>query len=229
MVELPCGTYMERDSLVHRLDARFKLITFIAGIVVILLCSQWWSYIALAAGIAIVGRAGELSARELLMPIARMWVFLIIILLMNFAFFTGENPLFALGPLAPSNEGLEQGIHIIANVALILVWGNILTMTTPPVALTGAFEFMFRPLQLFRIPVSTLSLIISVAIQFIPTLLEETAAIRKAQIARGANFESRNLLKKAQCIIPLVVPVLIAAFRRADELSQAMEARGYRG
>ena len=116
----------------------------------------------------------------------------------------------------------------MVNVALVVVWGNMLTTTTSPIALTDALESLFKPLALVRVPVKTVSLIISVAIQFIPTLLEETAAIRMAQTARGARFESKNLLHKAQAVVPLVVPVFVSAFRRADELSMAMEARGYR-
>ena len=226
---LPTGTYVERDTPVHRLDSRVKLLVFIAGIAAIVLCPTWWLYAVILALFALVGRAAHLSLREFAMPLRRLWVFIAVIFAMNCLFFGEGDPLFAAGPVRVTLAGVEQGARIAVNVALVVVWGNMLTTTTSPVALTDALESLFKPLSLLRVPTKTLSLILSVAIQFIPTLLEETAAIRKAQIARGAQFESKNLLRKAQAVVPLVVPVFVSAFRRADELATAMEARGYRG
>ena len=116
-----------------------------------------------------------------------------------------------------------------ARLALILVLSNVLTCTTPPLEITGAIQTLLSPLRLVRLPVEDIAMILSVAVQFIPTLLEETDTIRKAQIARGARFESRRLHERAQAMLPLIVPIFLSAFKRADELAMAMEARGYRG
>ena len=110
-----------------------------------------------------------------------------------------------------------------------LVLSNVLTCTTPPLEITGAIQTLLSPLRLVRLPVEDIAMILSVAVQFIPTLLEETDTIRKAQIARGARFESRRLHERAQAMLPLIVPIFLSAFKRADELAMAMEARGYRG
>ena len=243
MRELPTGTFINRDSAVHRADARLKLVLFIAGVVYIVCCSAWWMYLIAAAALVALTFAARLKPGELLMPIARAWPFLVIIAAMNFLFFgaggaggagvagsAGEagEALFALGPLAPSLAGLEQGVRVALNVGFVLVLGGVFTMTTSPTAITTALEFLLKPLGLLHVPVRTVSLIVSVAIQFIPTLLEETTAIKQAQTARGAAFDSPNLLKRAAAIAPLVVPIFVAAFRRADELALAMEARGYR-
>lgn len=225
---LPTGTFIDRDSLIHRADARVKFVAFIAGVIYIVCCSQWWMYLIAAVAVGAVGIASKLAPSELLMPLLRAWPFIVVIAVMNFLFFGSEGVLFSFGPLAPSLAGLEQGVRIGFNVAFVLVLGGALTMTTSPTAITAALECLLRPLGLLHVPVRTVSLIVSVAIQFIPTLLEETAAIKQAQTARGAAFESRNVLARAAAIAPLVVPIFVAAFRRADELSLAMEARGYR-
>ena len=122
-----------------------------------------------------------------------------------------------------------QGAHVLLRVLLLLLLGNLLTATTSPLAMTDAFQVLLSPLGLLKIPVGQIAMILSVAIQFIPTLFEEADAIRKAQTARGARFDSPKLRHKAAAVLPLAVPIFLAAFKRADELSLAMEARGYRG
>ena len=121
-----------------------------------------------------------------------------------------------------------QGVHTVVRVVLLLIFSGLVTATTAPLAMTGAMELLFSPLSLVRIPVGQIAMILSVAVQFVPTLLEEADAIAKAQTARGAGFDSRRLRDRAGALAPLVVPVFLAAFKRADELSLAMEARGYR-
>src|SRR5690606_9712290 len=127
-----------------------------------------------------------------------------------------------------SRGGMEQGFRVVGNVVLILVLGNLLTMTTLPTQVTAALASLIKPLKFIGVPTEEVAMILSIAIQFIPTLMEETELIKMAQIARGARFESRKLPERAASFIPLVVPVFISAFRRAEELALAMEARGYR-
>lgn len=148
---------------------------------------------------------------------------------MNAFFYSSDDCLFSIGLISISRTGLIQGLHIAVNVSLVIIWGNILISTTSPMELTDAISFYLSPLRLIKIPTEEITLILSVSMQFVPILLNEAKSIKTAQIARGAEFESKNLLKKAKCILPLIVPVFLTAFKRADELSQAMEARGYRG
>lgn len=152
----------------------------------------------------------------------------LLVLLMNLCFFSPDDAWFSLWIFTPSPAGLAQGLNVVLRVLFILVFSNILTLTTAPLELTGAIELLLSPLRLLRIPVGQVAMILSVAIQFIPTLFEETDMIRKAQTARGAKFDSRRLLDKAGAVAPLAVPIFLSAFKRADELSLAMEARGYR-
>ena len=128
----------------------------------------------------------------------------------------------------PSMQGLVQGANVVLRVVLILILSNVLTTTTAPLKLTDGMERLLSPLRVIRVPTEQVAMIISVAIQFIPTIFEETDMIRKAQMARGARFDSRNYFEKAKAVMPLVIPIFLAAFKRADELSLAMEARGYR-
>ena len=125
--------------------------------------------------------------------------------------------------------GIVQGAQVTVRLALILVMSNVLTCTTPPLEITGAIQTLLSPLRLVRLPGEDIAMILSVAVQFIPTLLEETDTIRKAQIARGARFESRRLHARAQAMLPLIVPIFLSAGGRAVELAMSMEARGYRG
>ena len=153
------------------------------------------------------------------------WFFLLIFA-MNALFFATDDAIWHWWILTLSVPGIVQGAQVTVRLALILVMSNVLTCTTPPLEITGAIQTLLSPL---RLPVEDIAMILSVAVQFIPTLLEETDTIRKAQIARGARFESRRLHERAQAMLPLIVPIFLSAFKRADELAMAMEARGYRG
>ena len=163
-----------------------------------------------------------------LSPIRRLWVFFIVIFLMNALFFSAENPRFSWWIVSLSDEGMRQGARVMLNVCFIMVLGNVLTSTTTPIDMTAALSSLLKPLRLLRVPVEDVAMIICVAIQFVPTLLEEADLIKKAQTARGARFESSKLTERALSYLPLLIPIFLSAFRRADELSTAMEARGYR-
>lgn len=157
-----------------------------------------------------------------------MWLFFLVIFLMNALFFDSADRICSWWIFSLSHGGLVQGANVVLRVMLIIIISNIFTCTTDTAEITFALNSLIKPLKFIRVPVEDVAMIISIAIQFIPTLLEETDTIRKAQTARGARFESKRLLEKAASITPLVIPIFISAFRHADELSQAMEARGYR-
>jgi len=171
----------------------------------------------------------RLRLKDVLSSAWRLRWFFVTIFLMNLCFFSPDDPWLQWWIFTPSASGLLQGVHVVTRVFLLLVMSNLLTATTSPLAMTDAFRVLLWPFGLVRLPVGQIAMILSVAMQFIPTLFEEADAIRKAQTARGARFDSRRLSQKAAAVLPLAVPIFLAAFKRADELSLAMEARGYRG
>ena len=189
----------------------------------------WLGYALLLAVTAAVVAICGLPLRTALASVARMGWFFLLIFAMNALFFSTDDAIWHWWILTLSVPGIVQGAQVTVRLALILVMSNVLTCTTPPLEITGAIQTLLSPLRLVRLPVEDIAMILSVAVQFIPTLLEETDTIRKAQIARGARFESRRLHERAQAMLPLIVPIFLSAFKRADELAMAMEARGYRG
>lgn len=230
MKKLPAGIerYVVVDSVVHRLDARVKIICLFVMLAVVLGASSAGSYGLALSAIVLIILLSRLPLRYVFGNVGRLWLFFGTILLMNALFFDSENTLYSWWIFNPSIDGIRQGFSVIVNVVLVLILGNVLTLSTSPTAITTALESLIKPLKLLGVPTEDVAMIISVSIQFIPTLMEEAEAIKMAQIARGARFESKKLRERALSFVPLVVPVFLSAFRRADELSLAMEARGYR-
>lgn len=228
MRQIPTGRFIPGHSIVHRLDGLIKLISFFLLIVCVILAKSWGQYLILLGLTGIVIAISRIPLSAVFGMIGRIWTFLFLILLMNILFYDSGNPWVSWWIFTPSKSGLLQGMSVVVSVMWIMVFGNILMAVTSPMELTSAFERSLRPLKLFKLPTEEAALIISVAIQFIPVLMEETDMIKKAQIARGARLESRKLHERIGSIPSLVVPAFLAAFRRADELAAAMEARGYR-
>ena len=225
---MPAGRYIYGASILHRLDARAKIVSLFILIAAVIAATTIWGYIlviGVTCGIAVLSR---LPMQTLFGALRRLWLFFITIFLMNAVFFADEAPIWSWWIFSLSAAGAAQGAKVVLRLALLMPLSNCLVCTTAPMDITNALESLIKPLRFIRIPVEDVAIIIAAAIQFIPTLLEESDMIRKAQIARGARFESKKLTEKAASVMPLVVPVFLAAFRRADELSIAMEARGYR-
>lgn len=223
------GQFTPGTSILHRLDARAKFFGFLILIAATVRTDAWPGYVLLLAVTAAVVAICGLPLRTALASVARMGWFFLLIFAMNALFFATDDAIWHWWILTLSVPGIVQGAQVTVRLALILVMSNVLTCTTPPLEITGAIQTLLSPLRLVRLPVEDIAMILSVAVQFIPTLLEETDTIRKAQIARGARFESRRLHERAQAMLPLIVPIFLSAFKRADELAMAMEARGYRG
>ena len=212
------GQFTPGTSILHRLDARAKFFGFLILIAATVCTDAWLGYALLLAVTAAVVAICGLPLRTALASVARMGWFFLLIFVMNALFFATDDAIWHWWILTLSVPGIVQGAQV-----------TVLTCTTPPLEITGAIQTLLSPLRLVRLPVEDIAMILSVAVQFIPTLLEETDTIRKAQIARGARFESRRLHERAQAMLPLIVPIFLSAFKRADELAMAMEARGYRG
>ncbi|MGE4353577.1 MAG: energy-coupling factor transporter transmembrane protein EcfT [Oscillospiraceae bacterium] len=229
MNHLPTGMFLPGKSVIHRLDARVKFLALILLLIAVVCTDSLIGYgVMVFLTVAVILVSG-IAFRTALSAVNRLYWFFIIILLMNICFFSPDGAWFSLWIFSPSPAGLMQGFNVVFRIFLVLVISNVLTSTTAPMEITGALESLISPLKWIGVPTGQVAMILSVAIQFIPTLFEETDMIRKAQTARGARFDSRKLREKAGAVMPLAVPIFLAAFKRADELSTAMEARGYRG
>ena len=229
MSPLPIGTYIPGSSLLHRLDGRVKMLCLIVLIAAIICTSSIAGYGIMALLVSRLVFLSRLDLKTAFASIKRIIPFFLVIFLMNSLFYDQGQALCSWWIFRPSVAGAIVGLNVVFKLIFLMILFNILMSTTAPMKITSALVSLLHPLGYIRIPVADLALMISVAIQFIPTLMEETEMIRKAQIARGARFESPRLREKAESIMPLVIPIFLSAFRRADELAMAMEARGYRG
>lgn len=220
---------MEGSSPIHRMDAFVKLLCILLLLAAVILSDTLAGYGLIIGLIALAVRYTGVGLRNALRGVRRMWLFFLVIFLMNALFSEAERPLSGFWIFQFSREGAVQGTHVVVHVVLAMILAGILVSTTTPLKLVGAVESLIFPLKYVGVPVQDVAMILGIAVQFIPTFAQEAELIRKAQTARGARFESKRLTEKAKSFLPLVVPVFLSAFRRADELSVAMEARGYRG
>jgi len=228
MMRLPTGMYQPGYSAIHSINAAVKIVCLMLLAAAIVATDTIPGYLAAITATAAIVYLAQVSAETALASVRRLTWFFVLIFLMNTCFYGADDPWVSWWIFKPSLQGLVQGANIILRVVLILALSNILTTTTAPLRLTDGMERLLSPLRIVRIPTEQIAMIISVAIQFVPTIFEETDMIRKAQTARGARFDSRSYFEKAKAVMPLVIPIFLAAFKRADELSLAMEARGYR-
>ena len=228
MKQLPAGMYQQGNSVIHKLNSTVKVLLLIILLAAVVAANTLPGYGVLIVFTAVIVLLSHIGIKSAVGGIVRMIWFFIIIFIMNLCFFQSERAWIKFWIFSPSYDGMMQGIKVVVRVAVIMIFCNILNVTTPPVEITRAMENMMSPLRIIKVPTHQLALILSVAIQFIPTLFEEADMIKKAQTARGARFDSRKFRDKAGAVIPMVVPIFISAFRRADELSLAMEARGCR-
>jgi energy-coupling factor transport system permease protein len=228
---LVIGQYLPRPSVLHRLDPRTKIL-ITTGLAVILFFVP--SFVGLGAfalwllGLLVVG---QIPLRYALRGLRPLVILLVLTAFLN-TFFAAGDPtpeLFRLGPLVATQGGLRTGLYVSARLVLLVLVTSMLTFTTSPVELTDGLERLLRPLARMGLPAHELAMMMTIALRFIPTLLAETEKIMKAQMARGADFERGNLFRRARAFVPVLVPLMIGAFRRSEELALAMEARCYRG
>lgn len=229
--DITIGQYYSAESPIHKMDPRFKILASIAYLISLFMVDYMWSYLLV---VAFIGTCIYLSKVPLgfitrgLKPIMMLIIFAFVINL----FFTpanGNEPLLHIGFIKVYAEGLERAFFMAFRLILLIMGTSLLTLTTSPIELTDGIEYLLNPFKRIGLPAHELAMMMTIALRFIPTLLEETDKIMKAQMARGADFESGNLVNRAKALIPLLVPLFISAFRRADELAMAMEARCYRG
>ncbi|MCI8656457.1 MAG: energy-coupling factor transporter transmembrane protein EcfT [Oscillospiraceae bacterium] len=226
--DITLGQYFPGNSLAHRLDPRTKILLTVLYIVA-LFCAKWFVSYALAAVLLIAGIMVSGVALRALVRGLKPILFIICFTAVLNLFYTPGEIWVSFWIFKITKEGIFTAFFMILRITMLIMGTFLLTYTTSPIALTDGLETLLGPLKKIRVPVHELAMIMSIALRFIPTLIEETDKIMSAQKARGADFESGNLLQRARALVPILVPLFISAFRRADELAVAMECRCYHG
>lgn len=226
--DITLGQYYQTESIIHRLDPRVKLAGTLTFIVSLFLFQNYFGYLVAAIFLALVIVLSHVPFKFMIRGMKAIAFLLVITVGFNL-FLTPGEPLVTLWKLTITQEGLKTAFNMALRLVMLIIGSSIMTLTTTPNNLTDGMEKSMKFLKIFHVPVHEVAMMMSIALRFIPILLEETDKIMKAQIARGADFESGNLVKKAKALVPLLVPLFISAFRRANDLAMAMEARCYRG
>ena len=228
--DITFGQYCEGNSLIHRLDPRMKIVLSILYIIAIFLAKGVTSFaLLILSAVLLVGLTG-LSPAMILRGMRPLLFIIVFTAVINIFWMTGDVLLVQLGPVKIYLEGIINAILIVVRIVLLIVATSVfLTYTTTPLALTDGLEQLLSPLKKLHVPVHEFSMMMTIALRFIPTLIDETQKIMNAQKARGADFSTGSLLQRAKALIPILIPLFISAFRRADELATAMECRCYTG
>lgn len=226
--DVTLGQYFPGNSLIHRLDPRSKLIFTVLYIVVIFLCKQLVSYgLVLATLLVLIGISGVKP--KVFLKGMKPVVFIVVFTAILNLFYTDGTVLWSLGFLKITEEGIWKAFFMVLRILMLIASTLLLTYTTSPILLTSGLERLLHPLKKINFPVHELAMMMNIALRFIPTLIQETDKIISAQKARGADFDSGNLMQKAKALIPILIPLFISSFRRAEELAVAMECRCYHG
>ena len=228
MLEITIGQYYQTDSVMHRLDPRTKIVLTFVYILSLFIFENPAVYAVAALFLIIeiiLSRIPILYMVKGLKPVAFLLAFTVAVNL----FFTGGQELFSFWIFTVTIEGIKRSSYLIGRLIFLVLASNLMTLTTAPVSLTNALEYLMRPLKLFKVPVHEVAMMMSIALRFIPILVDEANKIMKAQMARGADFDSGNIIKKTKSFVPIIIPLFVSAFRRANNLAQAMEARCYNG
>ncbi len=226
--EITLGQYLPGKSVIHRLDARTKIILTIAYIVFIFLCSNFISLLVMSLFSLLVIFMTKISFMKYLKSL-RMILFVIILTGVLNAFYGSGEVLWQWWELKVTTGGLINAAFVIVRISMLFMVSSVLTYTTSPTDLTDALERLMKPLSVFHVKVHEIAMMMTIALRFIPVLLEETDKIMNAQKARGADMESGNLIKRVKALIPVLIPLFVSAFRRAGDLATAMECRCYNG
>ena len=219
---------MPGDSFLHRMDPRVKIVLLFFYLLLVFFVENAAGFLALGGSIALLMIVSQVPLGMQLRSI-RPILWIVLFTFGVHLFMTPGTELFAVGPLSTTWEGLTRGVYIGLRLILLILLSTLLTLTTSPLRLTDGLEALLSPLRRVGVPVHELSMMMTIALRFIPTLLEELDRIMKAQKARGADFEHGSIVRRMRAIVPVLVPLFLSAFRRADELAMAMEARCYRG
>jgi energy-coupling factor transport system permease protein len=226
--DITLGQYFPGNSIIHRLDPRTKILCLIVYITIIFCIKGFVGYGIIAAFTALIIISSRIPFRFVIKGLKPILVFVVITALFNL-FLTNGRVLWSWGFLKITQEGITLAAFMVLRLFFLVLATSMLTLTTSPIALTDGIEHLLSPFKKIGVPAHELAMMMTIALRFVPTLLEETEKIIKAQTARGADFESGNLVSRAKAMIPILIPLFISAFRRADDLAVAMECRCYRG
>ena len=224
--DITLGQYFPGDTIVHRLDARTKLILVVLYIVALFQSNGWVSYIAVLLATAACMALSQIKPATIFKGLKPMLFIIALTAALNM-FYTQGTPI--IPGWIITWEGIARSVKMILRIVLLITGTFLLTYTTSPIALTDGLELLLNPLKKIKVPVHEMTMMMSMALRFIPTLIEETDKIMSAQKARGADFETGSLMSRAKALLPVLVPLFVSAFRRADELAIAMESRCYHG
>ena len=226
--DIQIGRYLPGNSFLHRMDPRVKMVLLFFFLLLIFFVENAAGFLARSVAVALLMVFSEVPLGMQLRSI-RPILWIVLFTFGVHLFMTPGTEVFRIGPLGVTWEGIARGSYISMRLVLLILLSTLLTLTTSPLRLTDGLEALLSPLRRFRVPVHELSMMMTIALRFVPTLLEELDRIMKAQKARGADFERGNIMQRLRAVVPVLVPLFLSAFRRADELALAMEARCYRG
>ena len=229
MLDITLGQYYPGNSFIHRLDPRTKILSTLLLIVAVFLANTAIGYAALCAMVLFIILVSGLPFMLVLKSVKPLLFIIVLTLVLHAVMGQGEHVLYQWKFIKVTEEGLQLGVQMAMRLILLLMISSILTFTTSPIVLTDGIEALLRPFRVIGVPAHELAMMMTIALRFIPTLMGEADRIIKAQTARGADFSGGNLLVRAKNMLPILVPLFISAFRRADDLAVAMEARCYRG
>ena len=227
--DITIGQYIPGESFVHKLDPRFKIMISILFIIDLFLVNNFEGYFFIFIFILATILIANLSFKYIYNGLKPILVLLLITAILNIFMTTGKELIWTWGIINIYKEGLIIAALMIIRLVFLIMGTSILTLTTSPIELTDGIEKLLSPFKRIGVPAHELAMMMTIALRFIPTLMDETDKIMKAQMARGADFESGNLIRRAKSLIPILVPLFISSFRRADELAMAMESRCYKG
>lgn len=226
--DITIGQHYPTGSAIHKMDPRIKIIITFLYIISLFVVNNFVGYIYVVVFLFSAILISKVPITYILKGLKPLMILIGITFVIN-VFMTSGEVLVRMGPFTITEEGLYQAVFMALRLILLVMGTSLLTLTTSPISLTDGIEHILNPFKRIGVPAHELAMMMTIALRFIPTLLEETDKIMKAQIARGADFESGNLISRAKGLVPLLVPLFISSFRRADELAMAMEARCYRG
>ena len=227
--DITLGQYYPAKSIIHQLDPRVKLVTTMVYIVSLFVAKGILGYVLATFFLAMTVKLSKVPFRYITKGLKAIMMILLITVVFNLFLVEGDIVLWRFGFLRITDKGVKTAVFMAIRLIYLIIGSSIMTLTTTPNDLTDGLEKLLGPLKKIHVPVHEIAMMMSIALRFIPILLEETDKIMKAQIARGADFETGNLIQKARAMVPLLVPLFISAFRRANDLAMAMEARCYHG
>lgn len=226
--DITIGQYYPSNSVVHKLDSRIKLISTFVFMASLFIINKFWPYLIVLVSLAATVKASSIPSKYIIKGLKPLRWIILFTFVINVFFLPGDV-IWSLGFIKITSQGIVQAVFMAIRLVFLVVGTSLLTLTTSPIDLTDGIERLLNPFKKIGLPVHELAMMMTIALRFIPTLLDETDKIMKAQMSRGADFESKNIINRAKNLVPLLVPLFVSAFRRADELAMAMEARCYRG